>query len=82
MHVSAAIHVSSEPVPSDYPTTLAVRAFKSKEIMNLPCVSLQETKLIHYQRRLELLRRKTFVFFNEDEAGYDTFRIPTFITAD
>jgi len=77
----AAIHVSSEPAPSDYPTTLAARAFKSKEVMNLPRVSLQETELIQYQRRPELLQRETFVSPDEDEAGYEVFRIPAFITA-
>lgn len=78
---SVVIHGSSEPVPSDYPTTLAARAFKSKRIMNLPRVSLQETELIQYQRRPELLQRETFVSFNEDEAEYEAFRIPAFITA-
>ena len=73
-----ATHVST---PSNYPTTLAARAFKSKEVMNLPRVSLQETELVQYQRRPELLQRETFVSFNEDEAEYEVFRIPAFITA-
>ena len=74
----AAIHVSSEPA-SDYPTTLPACAFKSKEVMNLPRDPLQE--LIQYQRCPELLQRETFVSFNEDEADYEVFRIPAFITA-
>lgn len=37
---------SSEPEPSDYPTTLPACAFKSEEVMNLPRVSLQETDLM------------------------------------
>ena len=77
----AAINVSSEPAPSDYPKTLAARGFKSNEVMNKPRVSLQETDLIQYQRRPELLQRATFVSFNEDEAEYEVFRIPAFITA-
>ena len=88
---SVAVHVSSEPAPSepapsepapsDYPTTLPARAFKSEEVMNLPRVSLQETELIQYQCRPELLQRETFVSFNEDEEEYEAFRIPVFITA-
>ena len=78
---SAVIHVSSEPAPSDYPTTLAARAFKSKEVMALPRVSLQRTELTQYKHRPELLQRETFVSFDEDEAGYEAFRIPAFITA-
>ena len=74
---AVATHVSSEPTPSDYPTTLPARAFKSNEVMNLPRISLQMTELIQYQRRPELLQRETFVSFNEDEV----FRIPVFITA-
>jgi len=46
-----------KPAPSDYPITLAARGFKSKEVMNLPRVSLQERELIQYQRRPELLQR-------------------------
>jgi len=76
---AVAIHVSSEPTPSDYdyPITLPARAFKSNEVMNLPRVSLQKTELIRYQRCPELLHRETFVSFDEDEV----FRIPLFITA-
>jgi hypothetical protein len=48
--------------------------------MNLPRVLLQETELIQYQRRPEPLQRETFVSFNEAE--YEVFRIPAFITAD
>ena len=70
-------HVSSEPTPSDYPTTLPGRAFKSNEVMNLSRVSLQMTERIQYQCRPELLQRETFVSFNEDEV----FRILVFITA-
>ena len=47
--------------------------------MNLPRVSLQESELIQYQHRLELLHRDTFVFFNEDQGEYEAFHIPTFI---
>ena len=78
---SATIHVSSEPAPSDYPTTLAGRAFKSTEVKNLPRISLHETELTNYQHRPELLQRETFVSFDDDEAEYETFRIPMFITA-
>ena len=74
---AVAIHLSSEPTPSDYPTALPARAFKSNEVMNLPRVSLQKTELIQYQHRPELLQREIFVSFNEDEV----FRIPVFITA-
>jgi hypothetical protein len=77
---AGAIHVSSEPAPSDYPATLAARAFQSKEVISLPLVSVQETDLTHYQRRPELLQRETFVSFDEDQ-GYNVFRIPAFITA-
>ncbi|KAF8349643.1 hypothetical protein F5887DRAFT_947384 [Amanita rubescens] len=77
-----AIHVSSEPAPSDYPTTLLARAFKSEEVINLPRVSLEETEIIQYQHSPRLLQRETFVSFNEDEACYEVFRIPAFITAD
>ena len=70
-----AIHVSAESASSDYPNT---RAFGSKEIMNLPRTSLQETDLIRYDG--ELLHRETFVSFDEDE-GYEVIRIPAFITA-
>jgi hypothetical protein len=77
----AAIDVSSEPA-SNYPTTLPARAFKSKEVINLPRVPLQELELIQYQRCPELLQRETFVSFNEAEAYYEVFRIPAFITAD
>ena len=38
-------------------------------------------ELIQYQRHPELLRRETFVFFNEDEVEYEVFCIPVFITA-
>ncbi|KAK2467547.1 hypothetical protein APHAL10511_000402 [Amanita phalloides] len=79
---AAAIHVPSEPAPSDYPATRAARAFKSNEVMNLPRVLLQEAELIQYQRCPELLQRETFMSFNEDEAEYEVFRIPAFITAD
>ena len=72
--------VSSEQ-PSDYPITLAARAFKSTEVMNLARVSLQETELSEYQHRPDLLQRETFVSFNEDKAEYEAFRIPMFITA-
>jgi hypothetical protein len=65
----------------DYPITLAARAFNSTEVMNLPRVSLQETELSKYQNHPELLQRETFVSFNEDEAEYEAFRIPMFITA-
>jgi hypothetical protein len=41
-----AIHISSEPAPSDYSTTLLARAFKSEEVINLPRVSLEETEII------------------------------------
>ncbi|KAF8734645.1 hypothetical protein AX14_003278 [Amanita brunnescens Koide BX004] len=64
------------------PATLPARAFKSKKIMNLPRDSLQETELIQYQHRPELLQTETFVYFNEDEADYEAFRIPAFLTAD
>ena len=67
--------------PSNYPTTLSARAFNSTEIMNLPRVSLQETELSEYQRRPELLQKETFVFFKENKAEHETFRIPMFITA-
>ena len=77
---SVAIHVSSEPVLSDYPITLPARAFKSTEVMNLPCVSVQKTELMEYQHRPELLQRETFVSFNEDQDEYGFFRIPMFIT--
>ena len=51
--------VAIQPAPSSYPTTLAARAFKSTEIMNLPRASLQETELTH---RPELLQdRKSVV---------------------
>ena len=50
--------------------------------MNLPCVSLQETELIQYQHRPELLQTETFVYFNEDEEDYEAFRVSVFITAD
>ena len=76
---SAVIHVSSEPAPSDYPITIAARAFKSKEVMSLRHVSLQERELIQYQRRPELLQRETFMSFDENEAEYEVFRIPAFI---
>ncbi|KAF8808767.1 hypothetical protein BYT27DRAFT_7095966 [Phlegmacium glaucopus] len=79
---SAAIHISSEPAPSDYPTTLVVCTFELKEVMNLPRVLLQETELIQYQCNPELLQRETFVSFNEDEADYKVFHILAFITAD
>jgi hypothetical protein len=49
--------------------------------MNLPRASLQETELTKYQHRPELLQKETFVSFNEDEAEYEAFRIPIFITA-
>ena len=49
--------------------------------MNLPRVLLQETELIQYQHRPELLQMETFVSFDEDEAEYEAFRIPAFITA-
>ena len=49
--------------------------------MNLPRVSLQETELVQYQRRPELLERETFVSFNEDEGEYQVFRVPAFLTA-
>jgi hypothetical protein len=82
---SAAIHanipVSSESPPSDYPITLPARAFKSTEVMELPCVSVQETELTEYQHRPELLQKETFVSFNEDQAEYEAFRIPMFITS-
>ncbi|KAM6501540.1 hypothetical protein JOM56_001517 [Amanita muscaria] len=79
----AAIPVSSEPEPPDlYPNTLVARPFKSKEVMNLPRVSVQETELIQYQRRPELLLRETFMYFDEDEAKYQVIRIPVFLTAD
>lgn len=75
--------VSSEPTtPDSHPATLPARAFKSKKIMNLPCVSLQETELIQYQHRPELLQTETFVYFNEDEEDYEAFRVSVFITAD
>jgi hypothetical protein len=77
---AAAIHVPSEPAPSDYPATLAARAFQSKEVMNLPRVSVRETELSHYQRHPELLQKDTFVSFNEDQEEYDVFCIPAFIT--
>ena len=57
----AAIDVSSELAPSDYPNTLAAHAFKSTEIKNLPRASLQETELTKYQHHPELLQRETFV---------------------
>jgi hypothetical protein len=79
---SAAIHISSEPAPSDYPTTLAAHAFKSKEVTSLPNVSLQETEFVQYQCRPELLQRVTFVFFDEDEAEYEVVCTTVFITAD
>jgi hypothetical protein len=78
---SPSVVIPSEPVPSDYPLTLAARAFESKEVMNLPRISLQETDLIQYQRHPELLQTETFVSFGEDEAEYEAFRIPAFITA-
>ena len=53
----AAIHVSSEPAPSDYSQILAARGFESKEVMNIPRVSLQEADLIQYQSRPELLQK-------------------------
>jgi hypothetical protein len=49
--------------------------------MDLPRASLQGTELSKYQHRPELLQRETFVFFNEDKAEYEAFRIPMFITA-
>jgi hypothetical protein len=67
--------VSSEQ-PSGYPTTLPARAFNSTEVMDLPRVSLGETELNKYQRLPELLQKETFVFFNEDKADYEAFRIP------
>jgi hypothetical protein len=80
---SATIHaVSSEPTPPEsHPAALPARAFKSKKIMNLPRVSLQETELIQYQHHPELLQTETFVYFNDDEVDYEAFRIPAFITA-
>ena len=66
---------------SDYPTTLATRGFKSTEVMNLPRASLQETELNNYHHHPELLYKETFVSFNNDEAEYEAFRIPMFITA-
>jgi hypothetical protein len=74
------IHVSSERAPPDYPITLPARAFKSKQVMNLPRVPLQETDLIQYQRRPELLQRDTFVSFNKDEEELEVFRVAAFIT--
>ena len=78
---SAAIHVPSESVLFDYPKSLLARAFKSTEVMNLPCVSVQKAELIEYQHRPELLQGKTFVSFNEDHEEYEAFRIPMFITS-
>ncbi|KAH9970524.1 hypothetical protein BGW80DRAFT_1329785 [Lactifluus volemus] len=78
---SPSVVIPSEPAKSDYPLTLSARAFGSKEVMNLPRVSLEETDLIQYRRRPELLQRETFVSFNEDEAEYEAFRIPAFLTA-
>ena len=67
--------------PSDYPTTLAARGFKSTEVMDLPRASLQEMELNKYHHHPELLHKETFVSFNNDEAEYEAFRIPMFITA-
>jgi hypothetical protein len=78
---AAAIHVPSESAPSDYPATLPARAFQSKEVMNLPRVSVREADLNYYQRRPELVQTETFVSFDEDQAEYEVFRIPAFITA-
>ena len=49
---------SSEPVPSDDPTTLLARAFKLEEVMNLLRVSLQENDC---QCHPELLQRRLCV---------------------
>jgi hypothetical protein len=76
------LHVSPEPAPPTYPTILVARAFKSKEVMDMPRVSLQETELIQYQHHPELLQSETFLSLDEDEAEYKVFRIPAFITAD
>jgi hypothetical protein len=79
---SVSLDVAIQPAASsDYPTTLAARAFKWTEIRNLPRASLQETELTKYQRRPELLQKETFVSFNDDEAEHEAFRIPMFITA-
>ena len=38
-------------------------------------------ELTEYQHHPELLQKETFVYFNEDQAEYEAFRIPMFITS-
>ncbi|KAF8337222.1 hypothetical protein F5887DRAFT_1078345 [Amanita rubescens] len=75
--------IDGEPAPLfDYPNTIPARTFKSEEVMNLPCVPIQEVELMQYQRRPELLQKETFVSYNEHDEEYEVFRIPAFVTID
>ena len=80
---TAAIQVSSESAPPDYPISLPARAFKITDVNNRPLVPIQKTELIEYQHRPELLQKETFVAIDEEkeEPEYEAYRIPMFIVS-